>query len=278
MVSIIPSDILGIQRNGNDEVLFLHEALNSLPSSGYVLDAGSGTGSFDHSTYDFITVALDRYVLPKNSPINGRFVRGDLSYLPYKDTTFDFIVLSWVMEHVHKPRQCLREVWRVLKDNGLVYVAVPNGQSLCDRIYRTVYLEEGGHVQKYTFYSFCRLAYDEKFRLLSFCEWPSAYTWLQNPPNHPFWSRVYQMTREATGHHPCEVWLRLLSIIHRLTRYNTLSKGNWVMLLQKTETHNLREITHVCHFCGSGVTVNDSLSYESEGWECPSCHRINYFV
>jgi len=54
------------------------------------------------------------------------FAVGVGEQLPFADETFDLVVLDNVIEHVANQNAVLREVLRVVKGDGLVYVACPN--------------------------------------------------------------------------------------------------------------------------------------------------------
>ncbi len=58
-----------------------------------------------------------------------RFTRVDDATLPFADHSFDLVISNHVMEHVgeHQAQLThLREIHRVLRDDGLVYFAIPN--------------------------------------------------------------------------------------------------------------------------------------------------------
>jgi ubiquinone/menaquinone biosynthesis C-methylase UbiE len=44
----------------------------------------------------------------------------------FEDNTFDVITCSEVMEHQKKPKQVLRECYRILKPNGIIIITTPN--------------------------------------------------------------------------------------------------------------------------------------------------------
>jgi SAM-dependent methyltransferase len=50
--------------------------------------------------------------------------------LPFPDLSFDRILLVHGLEHAGNARQTLREVWRLLKDDGRLIVVVPNRQGM----------------------------------------------------------------------------------------------------------------------------------------------------
>lgn len=45
--------------------------------------------------------------------------------LPFQDSTFDSVLCSHVLEHVHDDRAALEEIYRVLKPGGLAFFLVP---------------------------------------------------------------------------------------------------------------------------------------------------------
>jgi SAM-dependent methyltransferase len=50
--------------------------------------------------------------------------------LPFPDLSFDRILLVHGLEHTGNARQTLREMWRLLKDDGRLIVVVPNRQGM----------------------------------------------------------------------------------------------------------------------------------------------------
>ncbi len=48
--------------------------------------------------------------------------------LEHEDNSVDFITLNAVIEHIKNPDHMFKEVRRVLKDNGLVFIRTPNWQ------------------------------------------------------------------------------------------------------------------------------------------------------
>jgi len=92
-----------------------------------VLDIGSGRGGYARK---FVregarVVALD-ITDELFQKINGvKFVLGDAMKIPAKDNTFDFIFSSSIIEHVNKPELMIREIGRVLKNDGVCYLSFP---------------------------------------------------------------------------------------------------------------------------------------------------------
>jgi ubiquinone/menaquinone biosynthesis C-methylase UbiE len=55
-----------------------------------------------------------------------RLVRGDISWLPYRDESFDVVTANMVVEHLRDPEEQFREIARVLRPGGLVLLHTPN--------------------------------------------------------------------------------------------------------------------------------------------------------
>jgi SAM-dependent methyltransferase len=62
----------------------------------------------------------------------NNYIKCDLNQiiLPFKDGVFDAINCSAVLEHLLRPLATLRELKRVLKDDGCLLVSLPNDKSL----------------------------------------------------------------------------------------------------------------------------------------------------
>lgn len=58
-----------------------------------------------------------------NSPIAD--VQMDLHQIPFDDNTFELVFCNHVLEHVQDDRQCMREIYRVLKPGGWAILQVP---------------------------------------------------------------------------------------------------------------------------------------------------------
>lgn len=54
----------------------------------------------------------------------------DYDAIPLADQSFDRILVVHSLEHAHLPHAYLRELWRILKDNGRIFVITPNRRSI----------------------------------------------------------------------------------------------------------------------------------------------------
>lgn len=115
-----------------------------------ILDVGSGKGSFLIQAATKGARAYGIEYNPENVLISkGRAVnnsvsitveQGDAERLPFGGESFDFVNIGEVIEHVDNPDSLLREVFRVLRPGGLVYLSVPNRFGLKDQHFHLLFL------------------------------------------------------------------------------------------------------------------------------------------
>lgn len=78
-------------------------------------------------------------------------VQGSTTRLPFRSASFDKIICSEVLEHVPDDRQSIQEMARVLKDDGVLAISVPNylPEAICWKISRDYHDCAGGHIRIY---------------------------------------------------------------------------------------------------------------------------------
>jgi SAM-dependent methyltransferase len=107
------------------------------------LDAGAGFGrhafeaarlgakvvALDYASDEVVTTRNTFAAMAEAGEISAdQFVaclRGDATRLPFADNTFDRIVTSEVLEHIHADTAAIAELYRVLKPGGILGVTVP---------------------------------------------------------------------------------------------------------------------------------------------------------
>ena len=60
-------------------------------------------------------------------------VIGDAHHLPFKNNSFDLVIIQAVLEHVKYPKKVVDEIHRILKKKGFVYAEVPFMQGVHGR-------------------------------------------------------------------------------------------------------------------------------------------------
>lgn len=98
-----------------------------------VLDAGCGAGEYVAAISSMGASAQGvEYFAHKvqewdaRYPGDDRVQQGDLTALPFPDDSFDVVLLNEVLEHVNDERKALKELHRVLRSGGLLFVFSPN--------------------------------------------------------------------------------------------------------------------------------------------------------
>lgn len=133
-----------------------------------VLDVGCGEGRHSWEACkqgDCLVCALDieevnlkkaLYVLgllDKQGESKGKWIliKGNILSLPFKGASFDKIVCSEVLEHIPDDHQGIREMARVLKDDGILAVSVPSylPEAICWKLSRGYHDHSGGHIRIY---------------------------------------------------------------------------------------------------------------------------------
>jgi SAM-dependent methyltransferase len=70
----------------------------------------------------------------------NHFLKSDLLASAFPDNYFDIIYLDSVLEHVTNPLEYVIEIKRILKKGGLVYIGVPNEDSLLNEFRKNVFI------------------------------------------------------------------------------------------------------------------------------------------
>src|SRR5947207_13632766 len=94
--------------------------LAGLPPGSRVLDLGAGSGSFSSARPDLLVVRLD--LAPPASRSSGSWVAADAARLPFARASFDAVISNHSLEHFPELDSTLREVARVIRTAGALYV------------------------------------------------------------------------------------------------------------------------------------------------------------
>ena len=110
-----------------------------------VLDMGCGGGVYLEK-FSRDSVGIDASI-PNLKKLEMRGLHGvnaDLNkILPFEPQSFDVVFCSHLLEHVDSPVSLIRESYRILKDNGIIIIAVPLEKSLTRVMLRDHYFR--GH-------------------------------------------------------------------------------------------------------------------------------------
>lgn len=99
---------------------------------GKVLDVGGNDGSLldNYTGSEKYVVDFAPLALIKAKEKGCKVVCSDMHHLPFKDGAFDTLLLINTFEHSPRPFKLLKEVKRLLKENGTIVIEVPNSRSI----------------------------------------------------------------------------------------------------------------------------------------------------
>lgn len=132
---------------------------------GIMLDLGCGEGRHIFGVMqkfpDIQCVGLDPHLESLDKSLEGleffeslsnkttTFLSGSAYALPFDDNTFDLVVCSEVLEHLHEYKDAIIEVNRVLKPNGKFLASVPAEfpEKICWALSTEYQNQPGGHLR-----------------------------------------------------------------------------------------------------------------------------------
>jgi SAM-dependent methyltransferase len=248
----------------------MFELLESLPAFARVLDLGARSGSFESPRGDLTIVRLDLEIPAVRR--SGAYVSADAARMPFRDAVFDAVISNHSLEHFVEFEATLREIGRVLRPGGALYVAVPDTGTLSDRIYRWIG-RGGGHVNPF------HAAAD----VIGPVE---RLTGLQHSGTRPLISGfAFLNSHNFTGRAPLKTALfafgneRFLAVFVRLLREldrlfgARLSHYGWAFYFGSAQFSRSAAVWHnVCVRCGAGRPDE-----EIRGRRCPLCGGWNLF-
>lgn len=113
--------------------------IHQFKKEGKILDIGCGSGNFlsSFSSKEWESYGVEPnpvgYDLSKEKMKNNIFNK-ELSDCKFPDNYFDVITMWHVLEHIYDPNEELQEINRILKDDGILILSIPNIKSLGFRI------------------------------------------------------------------------------------------------------------------------------------------------
>ena len=123
----------------------MHNLLRALQPGSVILDLGCDEGSFDLPHAGVLLVRVD---LQFPGAMAGARVQANSASLPFQSRCFDLIVSNHSLEHFEDLAESLQEIARVIKQDGALYIAVPDASTVTDKIYRWL-ARGGGHVNPF---------------------------------------------------------------------------------------------------------------------------------
>lgn len=118
----------------------VHFLVGGIPQSARILDMACGCGTFvyyglrhgldvwgidpEDWKHTFNRIKAEIYDYPSNW--KDRFIKGVGEGMPFPNQSFDLISSYQTIEHVQDVRKCLREMLRVLRPGGMIFLRAPD--------------------------------------------------------------------------------------------------------------------------------------------------------
>ena len=171
-----------------------------LDQDGLMLDVGCGEGRHIFGVMqnypDIKCIGLDMDKDSLNKAENGYeyfesisnagvdFLKGSAYSLPFPNNSFDLVVCSEVLEHLHEYNDAVREIHRVLKPGGKFYASVPASwpEKICWILSKDYQNQPGGHLRIFNQRKLVSEIKNSGFKFLSsekFHSIHSPYWWLR---------------------------------------------------------------------------------------------------
>jgi 2-polyprenyl-3-methyl-5-hydroxy-6-metoxy-1,4-benzoquinol methylase len=148
----LDSLLVGVQQNGSSPNYTKRMAFEAIQRSvgdrrlGRVADIGGGRGQLASALAPRSdAVLLVDYSPPEDGslPANVRPSQADLNGdWPVKTASIDFAFALEVIEHLENPRHFFREVTRIVRPGGYIFVTTPNNHCLASKV---TFLVRGQH-------------------------------------------------------------------------------------------------------------------------------------
>ena len=145
MSQYYPDDYLPFQADASNQSFLIRKAIKygyqnrinnvtRFKKFGNLLDIGCGSGEFLEQFktikgWDLSGVEINSYAAKIAQKKGLNIFNGTLEEARFPDDSFDAVTMWDVLEHLHDPKQTLREVKRILKPGGIIALRLPNGDS-----------------------------------------------------------------------------------------------------------------------------------------------------
>lgn len=115
----------------------INESIRHIPAMvdpGRLADIGCGNGQFLHDAiqlgWECYGLDFDPLAVEAARKTGANVALGGFPDTELPSCYFNMVTLSHVIEHVHDPLLALKEIYRILKPGGLLWIATPNIDSL----------------------------------------------------------------------------------------------------------------------------------------------------
>jgi SAM-dependent methyltransferase len=254
-----------------------------------VLDIASAGGSFPVVGLACSVIAIDEdpdafgFAVPLPRADCWRVI-GRSEQLPVASASIDLVVCNHALEHFLELDGALEEMGRVLKPDGRLYVAVPDGYGLCDSVYRWVF-DGGGHVNRFRRGEIVtRVESRAGVHLAQWQKLYSSFAYLRTIPDllatagpdlQGRLKRLARLPRPLVKATQCGLYAGTRGI-DRLIGTDLAIYG-WALWFDRGAGRATESAPYlnVCMRCGAGHPAESVPRLRWRSWMCPSCLARN---
>ena len=143
-----PNETLAVKLLSNFFLKRMERIVKKYKKYGRLLDIGCGGGDFlskmEHNKFRLygIDISIEACKIAKNKVGSStKIINSELEYCNFPDNFFDVITLWHVLEHVENPKRALIEIKRILKNEGILIISLPNINSVAFKIFKKYWID-----------------------------------------------------------------------------------------------------------------------------------------
>jgi SAM-dependent methyltransferase/DNA-directed RNA polymerase subunit RPC12/RpoP len=265
----------------------LEQWLEEFRPSEKILDLGCGSGSFPAQTEGRNVIGVDVDWKPLANSQRFPCACADSHRLPFAGASFDLVIAHHSLEHFHDIPGTIREIRRVLRPQGRLFVSVPDGRSFSDGLYRFL-LCGGGHLQRFTFTSIVgEIESSTGLHLAGWQEFSTSFLFVAKrnfvpAPRGPLPGPLPRRMRWL-GVLPSWIFSALRIFLNVATRLmdrifpTRCSRYGWALAFAPEPKTPIEEpgTLNVCMTCGAGFDEQPSERIARLFYRCPYCSATN---
>ncbi len=162
-------DYLKEEKGRRSQARIVLKKISKFKKGGRILDIGCGPGLFldeaKRQGWEVQGADLSKW---GQDYAKSKFLidvfQGFLTEAGFADRSFDVIVMNDVIEHLEDPKAVLKEIRRILKNDGIIYVSTPDIKSVLSRLLRAKWWG----INKYHLYYFSKKTIEKLFDEVGF--------------------------------------------------------------------------------------------------------------
>ena len=168
-VEMADPDYLKEEKGRRAQARHVLKKIAKFKKGGRLLDIGSGPGFFldeaKRQGWEVQGVDLSKWSKDYAKSYFGIDIfQGIISEAAFADRTFDVAVMNDVIEHLENPKAVLKEIRRILKNDGVIYISTPDIQSVLSRLLRAKWWG----INKYHLFYFSKKTIEKLFDEVGF--------------------------------------------------------------------------------------------------------------